>query len=110
MNPATVLSSLADAGPIRAAVNAGFHAYARRRVGELDHADPVDLQERTLRDLVREARRTRFGRDHRFGTIATIEASGMHPSSPMTKAVTDSALDGFPGAGGWPVGRYAVGG
>ena len=66
------IAPLADLGPIRALVNAGFLAYSRRRVGELEHADPVDLQERTLRDLVREASRTRFGRDHRFDAIESV--------------------------------------
>ena len=49
------------------AVNAGFHAYARRtgRPGSRA-ADPVAVQERTLRRLVRRGRGTRFGRDHGF--------------------------------------------
>ena len=72
MNLPSALVPLAGLGPIRAAVNAGFHAYSRRRLRELEHADPVDLQRRTLLDLVREARRTRFGRDHRFGAVDSV--------------------------------------
>ncbi len=66
------LISLADSGPIRAMVNAGFVGWSRRRVRELEHADPVGLQERTLRDLLREAARTRFGRDHRFDSLGSV--------------------------------------
>jgi hypothetical protein len=57
---------------VRAAVNQGFRQYARRRTARLALADPVAVQERTLRSLLRRARRTRFGRDHRFGTIGTV--------------------------------------
>jgi hypothetical protein len=66
------LNALAGAEPVRSIVNAGFIANSRRRVGEIERADPVDLQARTLRDLVREASRTRFGRDHRFDRIDSV--------------------------------------
>jgi hypothetical protein len=66
------IAPLADLGPIRALVNSGFLAYSRRRVLELEHADPVDLQQRTLRDLLREASKTRFGREHRFDAIESV--------------------------------------
>jgi hypothetical protein len=66
------IAPIADLGPIRALVNAGFLTYSRRRVRELEHADPVDLQERTLRDLIRAASNTRFGRDHHFAAIGTV--------------------------------------
>jgi hypothetical protein len=58
---------------VRAAVNQGFRQYARRRTARLALSDPVAVQERTLRSLLRRARRTRFGRDHRFGAIGTVE-------------------------------------
>jgi hypothetical protein len=58
---------------VRAAVNQGFRQYARRRTTRLALADPVAIQERTLRSLLRRAGRTRFGRDHRFGKIGTVE-------------------------------------
>jgi hypothetical protein len=53
-------------------VNAAFHAYGRRRVRQLDQADPVAVQRRVLLDLVGKASRTRFGRDHRFETITSV--------------------------------------
>ena len=65
-------TELAGIGPIRAAVDAGFHAYARRRVGLLQRIDPVRTQARTLLALVRQARRTRFGRDHGFDAIRSV--------------------------------------
>jgi hypothetical protein len=66
------LMLLAGAPPIRAAVNAGFHLYARRRVARLAQADPVAVQEQTLFTLLRKARRTRFGREHGFDTIRSV--------------------------------------
>ncbi len=57
---------------VRAAVNAAFHAYARRRTATLAAADPVAVQEQTLRLLLRRAEETRFGRDHRFAGIHTV--------------------------------------
>ena len=58
---------------VRAAVNQGFHQYARRRTARLAQSDPVAVQERTLRVLVRQARKTRFGRDHGFARIGSVE-------------------------------------
>src|SRR5438874_6927520 len=72
MDLAAPLARVAGAAPIRAAVNAGFHAHARRRVAHLARADPVAVQERTLLDLLRQAARTQFGRDHRFDAIRTV--------------------------------------
>lgn len=66
------LASLSSAKAVRAAVNAGFHAFARRRVARLEAADPVAAQERTLRGLLRTAEETRFGRDHHFSAIHTV--------------------------------------
>src|SRR4051812_31896396 len=68
----TSLSFLTASRPARVAVNAGFRGFARRRVARLEWADPVDLQRRTLRKLVRHARRTRFGRDHQFRSIRSV--------------------------------------
>ena len=56
MDLSSLVSPVAGAAPVRVAVNAGFHAYARRRMRELDRLDPVAVQERTLLALVREAR------------------------------------------------------
>src|SRR5262249_39348732 len=72
MDLSSFLAPVAGAAPSRRAVNAGFHAYARRRLKELDRLDPVAIQERTLRNLVRSAAATRFGRDHGFSEIRSI--------------------------------------
>ena len=72
MSHPSPLHFLADSGPIRALVNEGFLAYSRRRVRALERADPIDIQERTIFDLVREASRTRFGRDHGFANIRSV--------------------------------------
>jgi len=72
MDLASLVSPVAGAAPVRVAVNAGFHAYARRRMRELDRLDPVAVQERTLLALVRAAAATRFGRDHGFAEVRSI--------------------------------------
>ena len=68
-----LVTTLAGLGPVRAAVNAGFHSYARRRVAQVAALDPAEVQRRTLLHLVRKARDTRFGRDHQFPNIRTVE-------------------------------------
>jgi hypothetical protein len=69
---AHLLSSIAGAPPVRVLVNAGYHAYARRRVREVESADPRAIQERILRELVHAASSTQFGRDHGFVRIETV--------------------------------------
>jgi GH3 auxin-responsive promoter len=69
---ASPLIQLAGAPTVRSLVNRGFRRGARRRVARLAQADPVRVQERTLLGLVRKARGTRFGRDHRFRSIRTV--------------------------------------
>jgi hypothetical protein len=64
---------LAGARPIRALVDRGFHAYARRRVADLAQRNPVESQRQQLRSLLRFASRTRFGLDHGFASIRTVE-------------------------------------
>jgi hypothetical protein len=68
----TMLARAAGAPPIRVGVNAGFAAYSRRRMRQVSRLDPVAVQERTLRKLVRAASGTRFGRDHGFAQVRTI--------------------------------------
>jgi hypothetical protein len=55
--------------PIRSLVDRGFRWTSRLRTAALAGSDPVQVQARTLRRLIRRARRTRFGRDHRFDRI-----------------------------------------
>lgn len=59
----------AGSAPARATVNAGFRIYAARRTREVARLDPVAVQERTVRALVRRARGTVFGRDHGFDAV-----------------------------------------
>jgi GH3 auxin-responsive promoter len=63
---------LAGSRPVRNLVNLGFQLNARLRCSELAHADAVRSQESALRWLIRKARRTRFGHDHRFGSIHSV--------------------------------------
>jgi hypothetical protein len=65
-------SGLTGSVPVRGLVNLGFHLHGRLRCQELDHADPVKVQGETLRRLIKKARLTRFGLDHRFGQIRTV--------------------------------------
>ncbi len=64
---------VAGAEPTRAVVNVGFNLYARRRMGQINRLDTADVQRTTLARLVRKAAATRFGRDHGFDTIRTVE-------------------------------------
>jgi len=72
MSLTTPLVCAAGSSPARAAVNAGFHLYARRRAREVARLDPVRVQERTLRSLVRRAARTAFGRAHGFESVRSV--------------------------------------
>ena len=47
--------------------------YARWRLGELARKDPVDAQRRQLMRLVARAKDTRFGREHGFAGISSVE-------------------------------------
>ncbi len=56
----------------RGLVNFSFHLGSRLRCAELADLDPARIQAQTLRRLVRKARWTRFGRDHRFDSICSV--------------------------------------
>ena len=73
MRPNSPLVQIAGTPLARAAANSHFHRFARRRTASLAQADPVAVQERTLRRLVHTARNTRFGRDHAFARIGSVE-------------------------------------
>ena len=66
------LRRLVGTEPVRAVVQRGFQGYARHRTQQLAGLDPVATQQDQLRMLVHRAKKTRFGRDHGFGTIKTI--------------------------------------
>ncbi len=73
MSAHAILSQIAGHELVRSRVNHAYHAYARGRTRFLERADPVSIQARTLHRLVRTARFTRFGRDHGFASIRTID-------------------------------------
>lgn len=73
MSLSSPLVALAGSSPVRAVVNSAFHWYARRRTQSLAAADPVAVQRRNLLDLLHQARDTRFGRDHGFASIRSVE-------------------------------------
>ena len=50
-----------------------LRVYAGRRSRQLDREDAVKAQKRELLKLVKQARDTRFGRDHGFDTITDVE-------------------------------------
>jgi hypothetical protein len=68
----TAWSKLSCRPAVRRLVNLGFHLHARTQSGELERADPIEVQARTLRRLLRRARATRFGRDHGFDRIRSV--------------------------------------
>src|SRR5262252_8885070 len=63
---------LAGSRPVRRLADWAMGRLARRRVAALDRRDVEKVQERTLLSLVRHARRTRFGKDHRFDRIRSV--------------------------------------
>ena len=73
MEAASPIARVAGATPVRLAVNQGFHAYARRRTRILATRDPVEVQRQILFKLLRTARSTRFGLDHGFASIRSVE-------------------------------------
>jgi GH3 auxin-responsive promoter len=68
-----LLSLFTSAPPIRQAANAGFKILARRRVAALERADPAAEQRSQLRSLLKTAKDTRFGRDHGFASLQSVE-------------------------------------
>ena len=50
-----------------------LRAFARVRLAMLDRQDSLRTQQRQLERLLRRARETRFGRDHRFASLSSVE-------------------------------------
>ena len=46
---------------------------ATRRLAKLDRMEPAAVQQRTLLDLINRGKATRFGRDHDFASIRSVE-------------------------------------
>ena len=57
----------------RRIADSGLGMYARRRTAALDRADVPKVQRQTLLSLLEKARGTRFGRDHGFDRITSVE-------------------------------------
>ncbi|MDG3003008.1 GH3 family domain-containing protein [Paludisphaera mucosa] len=74
MNASAALAALSGSRAVRRIVNEAFHVHARARMRRLAAIDPFAEQRRTLRRLLAYARGTRFGRDHGFAEIRSIEA------------------------------------
>lgn len=67
-----VLSTIATHRFVRRVADTGLVHFAHNRVRQLDHLDAAAEQERILFRLLRQARDTRFGRDHGFARIRTV--------------------------------------
>jgi hypothetical protein len=67
-----MLEWLVGSGVVRGMVDAAFARWAHRRAARLNATDVARTQERTLLDLVRNARHTRFGRDHGFAHVRSV--------------------------------------
>jgi hypothetical protein len=67
------LTPLTGSRCVRRVVDAASLRLARRRVAALDRTDLAGVQRETLLRLVRQARRTKFGRDHDFAGVRSIK-------------------------------------
>ena len=69
-----MLLDLLTGNPLaRRLADAGLVRYAHRRTAALDRADVPEVQRQTLLSLVQRARDTKFGRDHGFDRITSVE-------------------------------------
>jgi hypothetical protein len=68
-----MLQNLVSRPLVRRVVDRVMGRYAARRVAKLDHNSAARAQQQTLLRLVRHARRTRFGREHGFDRVRSIE-------------------------------------
>jgi hypothetical protein len=68
-----MLQSLASRPLVRRVVDGVMGRYAVRRAAQLDRRSAARAQELTLLRLVRHARHTRFGREHCFERVRTVE-------------------------------------
>src|SRR5262249_7012333 len=69
----SLLQHLAGTRLVRRTADALFGKYARRRARKLDEMNSGDIQRETLLRLVQCGRDTRFGRDHDFAGISSVE-------------------------------------
>jgi phospholipid N-methyltransferase len=68
----SAIPRLAGAPVERRLVNLGFRVAGTRRRRSLERMNPARVQQHVLRGLIRRARDTRFGSDHRFGQVRSI--------------------------------------
>ncbi len=68
-----IVPKLTGSRVVRRIADAGLLAAARVRTRRLDRMDAAAVQHRTLLKLVRKAAQTKFGRDHHFDRIQTVE-------------------------------------
>lgn len=68
----SLVQTLAGSRVARKIADAGFIRVAHSRVARLDRMNVGQVQERTLLELVRKAKHTRFGREHEFGRIHSV--------------------------------------
>ena len=66
------LTPLTGSRLVRRGVDTAIVRAANFRTRQLDRDDPVAAQERTLFQLLRQAEKTRFGRDHDFSYLQTV--------------------------------------
>src|SRR5262249_32042303 len=72
-SPMRLLSLIAGSPPARYAANAGLRLSSEHRIRSLERDDPVARQRTQLLNLLNHARHTRFGIDHRFASIGSVE-------------------------------------
>lgn len=69
-----MLLDLFAANPLaRRLADAGLVWYARRRTAALDRLNVLEVQQQTLLGLIEKSRTTRFGSDHGFDRIRTVD-------------------------------------
>lgn len=57
---------------VRGSANSFMSLYCRNLLKNLEKIDPVENQQETLKDLIRKAAQTKFGKGHGFGSIRSI--------------------------------------
>lgn len=67
------LDLLTGLSPVRRLADAGLVRYARKRTAALDALNVPAVQQETLLGLLHKARDTRFGKDHEFNRITSVE-------------------------------------
>jgi hypothetical protein len=72
MSATSILQRLVGSPLPRRIADSAVGRYAQRRVTLLNHESAAQAQHRTLLSLLRQGRRTKFGRDHDFARIRTL--------------------------------------